>query len=107
MLDQIKQIVLITTFPGEELLDFSKFYEDDEFFDTVDHTVYPPSIIGVSYTLTGQELMVFGTAKVMEEHNVSLNTLPGNNHPSEFMFNVINRLNVVFKGDHSIFKFSV
>ena len=44
---------------GDEMLNFSKFYEDDEFFDTVVTTVYPPSIHQLSYALTGQELMIF------------------------------------------------
>lgn len=43
--------------------------------------------------------MVFGSAKVMEEHNVSMSALPGLNHPAEFMLNVISRLKVTFKGD--------
>ena len=86
---------------GDELIDFSKFFEDEEFFDTTDNTVYPSAVHSMSFSLTGQELLVFGSAKVMEEHSVSMSAFPGKNHPAEFMFNIINRLNVKFHGDLS------
>jgi hypothetical protein len=84
-----------------ELIDFSKYYEDEEFFEAAQDYDYPPCEVHLKYAITGTELLVFGSAKVMEEHNVSLSSMQGTNHPAEFMMNVINRLTVVFKVFHT------
>lgn len=82
----------------DNLLDFSKFYEDEEFFDdeaiSTDGAAYPPTIVELQFSLTGGELLVFGSARLMEEHNVSFSAAPGGTHPAAFMYNILNRYNI-------------
>ena len=59
-----------------------------------------PIVLKLSTRLTGFELGIFGVTRILDDHKVALNS---NNaaapNPSDFMWNVINRMILSFKGD--------
>ena len=85
---------------GDELMDFNNADDTEEAFRTQDVSDgdLKPSKVLLTYRLTCAELSIFGAAEVMEERKISMsNKNLGENHPSAFMWNVLNRMQAVFK----------
>ncbi len=59
---------------------------------------FAPVVIPLSYRLTVAELNVFGSSEIKGERKIALAGASGDNHPSAFMWNILSRLWIDFKG---------
>lgn len=84
---------------SEELVNFATADDDDD--EEIDESKLLPVKIYLNYLLTVSEVAIFGTADVMGERKIALSKKSGESHPAAFMWNVLARLNVTFKGSIS------
>jgi len=84
---------------SEELVNFAT--ADDDEIEEIDESKLLPTKIHLNYLLTVSEIAIFGTADVMGERKIALSNKSGESHPAAFMWNVLARLNVTFKGSIS------
>jgi hypothetical protein len=92
-----------------QLLDFAAippYFQTEDFFEesqsVKSEKPHDPIRLTLSTRLTGFEIGIFGVAKIMDDHQVALSAkTTGAPNPSDFMWNVINRMNLTFRGDRS------
>lgn len=86
---------------GDDLMDLDNFEEEDD-ADAEDEYVDPdePVAVNLYFSLTGAELQIFGATEGFDQKKVQLSNSRKKNlaHPETFIWNVLSRLSIVFKG---------
>eukprot|EP01041_Mallomonas_annulata_P001768 gene1768-3428_t len=76
--------------------------EDDEYDDyyksNSKNNLNDLITINLSYKLSNIELLIFGSAGMIDEPRISLTTGGRGRHPAGFMWNILTRLQIIFKG---------
>ena len=83
--------------PQDGLVDFSALNADADSLAGADDNV--PVVVTLNFRLTCSELLTFGTAEPLEGVRLSMNVKSsGQGHPSAFMWNILLRLSLAFRG---------